>query len=230
MEHAIGAPPAAAIPADAAARFIAELFAPLRPSDADPERIGVYLATSDAGASASIALWQEALAQGPGFADPRLFPWTLASSAAAFVALRLEVRGPVHALVGGSEAVVAVLQHAIDDLAAGRVDTALVGALDAGVAEVPGSSAAAGVVVRLARDGAAQLGRVESTASSDDVRDLRRAPVVAGAASSSLRLACEAIERRGSLVIGSETEGFVLVRAASELLDPSRSPHRGEHA
>ena len=41
---------------------------------------GLYVATLDAGAAESIGFWRGALERGPAFANPRLFPWTLATS------------------------------------------------------------------------------------------------------------------------------------------------------
>jgi hypothetical protein len=99
--------------------------------------IGTYCATYDVGVAASIALWQEAIREGPDFASPRLFPWTLASSAAAFVAAHGGFRGPCYTLVGSAPAVGTTLVRAIRDLARGRVAQAAVFALDMGTGERP---------------------------------------------------------------------------------------------
>ncbi len=113
----------------------------------DPEEIGLFLATADAGAQASVALWAEATAQGPGFASPRAFPWTLASSAAGHLAQALGLHGPVVTLVGGAEALLACLDHAMTYLDGGRL--AIVAALSLPVEARSARAAAVG----LAREG-----------------------------------------------------------------------------
>lgn len=117
----------------------------------DPERVGLYLATSDAGGRVSIDFWGEALSVGPGLVLPGTFPWTLASAPAGFLAQGLDVRGPVQVLVGGDEAVRAVLRHALLDLEEGRIDRAHLVALDVGDLREPRNGAAAGIT--LERDG-----------------------------------------------------------------------------
>ena len=71
--------------------------------DIPPNRKGIYLITSDSGAEASINLWKEALIHGPDFANPRMFPWTLASSPAGFFAQHLQIMGPNVSLIGKGE-------------------------------------------------------------------------------------------------------------------------------
>ena len=107
----------------------ASLARDLLPVDFEPAHVGLYVASEDGGVAASVALWQEALTHGPGFANPRLFPQTLASYAPTALAAELDVRGPTMTLVGRAEAALAAVQHALLDLQQGRVERALVGAI-----------------------------------------------------------------------------------------------------
>lgn len=102
---------------------------------------GLYLATLDAGAHEAVAFWRDSLETGLAFAVPGAFPWTLASSPAGRIAAELGLRGPTFTLVGRGGALAAALRHALADLSAGRVATALVAALDA--AAPPGPLVAA---------------------------------------------------------------------------------------
>ncbi|MCU7933911.1 MAG: hypothetical protein KZQ99_03400 [Candidatus Thiodiazotropha sp. (ex Dulcina madagascariensis)] len=98
----------------------------------NPEARGIYLATMDSGAAASVAFWANALKHGPGFANPADFPLTLANSSAAVVSQMLEIQGPNYTLSGGSDAVYAAFSQAIHDLSASdeSVQEGLVLALD----------------------------------------------------------------------------------------------------
>jgi 3-oxoacyl-(acyl-carrier-protein) synthase len=108
-----------------AAEWAAAQLREMMPENSAPERAGLYLATTDAGAAASIIFWGHALQEGAGFANPHDFPWTLASSPAGYIALQLQLRGPNYTLVGAGSASQGALQHALDDLTAGRVESAL---------------------------------------------------------------------------------------------------------
>jgi 3-oxoacyl-(acyl-carrier-protein) synthase len=120
---------APALPPGELGAWLVAQIEPSIPAGLQPEATGVYLATPDAGAEAALAFWREALAAGVGFANPHLFPWTLASSPASHIALALGCRGPNVTLVGGAGAAVAALQQALADLQRGRVAAALAGAL-----------------------------------------------------------------------------------------------------
>jgi 3-oxoacyl-(acyl-carrier-protein) synthase len=120
---------ALALPPGELGAWLVAQIEPSLPAGLRPEMTGVYLATPDAGAEASLAFWREALAAGVGFANPHLFPWTLASSPASHIALALGCRGPNVTLVGGAGAAVAALQQAVADLQRGRIEAALAGAL-----------------------------------------------------------------------------------------------------
>jgi hypothetical protein len=118
------------LPFVAVAGWLVKCLRPLLPHNHDPSFTGLYLATPDAGAQASIAFWSEVLAQGAAFANPRDFPWTLASSPAGHVAMELDIRGPNYTLVGRVHAALAAFQHALADIANGRIEVALVAQLD----------------------------------------------------------------------------------------------------
>lgn len=91
---------------------------------------GLYVATASAGGLESVSFYREALATGLAFANPRLFPWALANSPTGAIARALGIQGPTYTLLGGSSAVVAAFEHAVDDLRDGLVATALVVGLD----------------------------------------------------------------------------------------------------
>ncbi len=91
---------------------------------------GLYVATATAGRAESVEFWRAALETGLAFANPRLFPWTLANSPTGAIAKALDVRGPTYTLVGGDDAIAGALEHAADDLAAGIVTAALVVVVD----------------------------------------------------------------------------------------------------
>lgn len=113
-----------------AAQWAADRLKEITPAQFKAGRAGLYLATSDAGAAASITFWGHALEEGAGFANPHDFPWTLASSPAGYIALQLQLQGPNYTLVGAGSASQGALQHALDDLIAERTDNALVVRLD----------------------------------------------------------------------------------------------------
>jgi 3-oxoacyl-(acyl-carrier-protein) synthase len=82
-------------------------------------------------AAASVSFWAEALREGPGFVNPRDFPWTLANSPASCLAMRFNLQGPCYTLGGRADATLSAFQHAANDLASQRVDHALVTRFDA---------------------------------------------------------------------------------------------------
>ena len=91
---------------------------------------GLYLATSTAGRWESIDFWRAATETGLAFANPRLFPWTLANSPTGSIAKALEVRGPTYTLVGRADALVGAFEHASYDLGRQSVSCAAIVALD----------------------------------------------------------------------------------------------------
>jgi hypothetical protein len=122
-----------------AAQWLAEQVRALLPDPVRGEETGVYLSTPDTGAAASVEFWHAALNDGLGFANPRDFPWTLANSAAAYVSMRNDLRGPNYTLVGDGEASCGAFNDAIDDLEAGIVRCALVLRFVVGGGEIPTS-------------------------------------------------------------------------------------------
>lgn len=121
------------LPREAAplAEAVADALAALRGPEEEGAR-GLWVATPDGGAEAAIALWAEAVAQGPAFASPGGFPWTLTSALGGHVARRLGLRGPNTTLVGEAEASAAALGFALDALEEGEVARALVLRVEAG--------------------------------------------------------------------------------------------------
>jgi hypothetical protein len=93
---------------------------------------GLYLATSNAGHRESVDFWRAALDTGLAFANPRMFPWTLANSPTGAIAQELGVRGPTYTLVGHRDAALGIVEHAEDDLADRLVSRALVVAVARG--------------------------------------------------------------------------------------------------
>ena len=91
---------------------------------------GLYVATATAGRAESVEFWRAAQETGLAFANPRLFPWTLANSPTGAIAKALDIRGPTYTLVGGDDAVAGAREHAADDLADGLVTAALVVVVD----------------------------------------------------------------------------------------------------
>lgn len=91
---------------------------------------GLYVATSTAGRWESVEFWRAATETGLAFANPRLFPWTLANSPTGSIGKTLGVRGPTYTLVGRADALVGAFEHASDDLAREVVTTAAVVAFD----------------------------------------------------------------------------------------------------
>ena len=91
---------------------------------------GLYVATATAGGWEAVEFWRDARAVGLAFANPRLFPWTLANSPTGAIAQALGIRGPSYTIVGTDDAVDAALAHAAEDLSDALVSTALVVAVD----------------------------------------------------------------------------------------------------
>ena len=90
---------------------------------------GLYVATATPAGRVGRVL-AAALETGLAFANPRLFPWTLANSPTGRSPEPSTCAGPTYTLVGGDDAVAGALEHAADDLAAGIVTAALVVAVD----------------------------------------------------------------------------------------------------
>jgi 3-oxoacyl-(acyl-carrier-protein) synthase len=92
-------------------------------------RTGLYVASSNAGCQSAILFWQEVRRAGVAFANPELFPWTLANAPCGWLARRFQITGP-NATYTGSNAALAAMEHAGDDLEAGIVDAAWILTID----------------------------------------------------------------------------------------------------
>ncbi|MFT3702671.1 MAG: hypothetical protein QM802_09890 [Agriterribacter sp.] len=61
---------------------------------ANPAAIALYVISNHIGTNASLAFWKDVINNGPAFANPELFPWTLANSACAYIARHFGITGP----------------------------------------------------------------------------------------------------------------------------------------
>ena len=59
----------------------------------------VYFMSSNAGTFSSIAFWKNALQHSPRFANPGVFPWTLANATSGYIARRFSITGPNYTIV-----------------------------------------------------------------------------------------------------------------------------------
>jgi 3-oxoacyl-(acyl-carrier-protein) synthase len=101
-------------------------------SSLDLSRTGIYTATSNAGITSSVAFWQLALEQEPRFMSPIHFPWTLASTPAAAIAMHLHITGPNYTLMGHDEAVAGIIEQSWIDIRNDIIENALLLAVDLG--------------------------------------------------------------------------------------------------
>lgn len=60
----------------------------------NPDAIGLYIVSNHIGTNSSIAFWKDVIQHGPAFANPELFPWTLANSACGYIARHFGITGP----------------------------------------------------------------------------------------------------------------------------------------
>lgn len=59
----------------------------------------VYFVSSNAGVYSSIAFWKNALEHSPRFANPGIFPWTLANATSGYIAKRFSITGPNYTII-----------------------------------------------------------------------------------------------------------------------------------
>lgn len=59
-----------------------------------PDATGLYIISNHIGTNASLAFWKDVIENGPAFANPELFPWTLANSACGCIARHFGITGP----------------------------------------------------------------------------------------------------------------------------------------
>jgi len=96
----------------------------------DPDRSGLYVVSANAGFQSSLLFWTEAQRSGIGFANPELFPWTLANAPGGWLARHFGITGPNATYTGHVEALFAALEQAGEDLTGARIDTAWIVAVD----------------------------------------------------------------------------------------------------
>lgn len=61
---------------------------------AKPDATGIYVISNHIGTNSSLAFWKDVIKNGPAFANPELFPWTLANSACGYIARYFGITGP----------------------------------------------------------------------------------------------------------------------------------------
>ncbi|MFT3948718.1 MAG: hypothetical protein QM763_17270 [Agriterribacter sp.] len=61
---------------------------------AKPGETGLYVISDHIGTNASLAFWKDVIKNGPAFANPELFPWTLANSVCGYIARHFGITGP----------------------------------------------------------------------------------------------------------------------------------------
>lgn len=90
------------------------------------ENAGIYLVTSAAGACSSAELWANALENSPRFANPGIFPWTLANAPASLLARELNAQGPNYTMIQNSQSTTPIVQIAQNELLGNYCSAALV--------------------------------------------------------------------------------------------------------
>jgi len=89
------------------------------------EKAGIYLVTSAAGGRSSAELWANALENSPRFANPGIFPWTLANAPASLLARELNAQGPNYTIIDGDHSKENILQLAQTDVQSGLANSAI---------------------------------------------------------------------------------------------------------
>jgi 3-oxoacyl-(acyl-carrier-protein) synthase len=93
------------------------------------ERIGLLVASDNAGSSTSVQFWADAVRTGPAVASPELFPWCLANAPCGSMARHFGVTGPNSTLLGEANALLAALETADDLFGRSVIDLAFVVAI-----------------------------------------------------------------------------------------------------
>lgn len=112
------------------APLIADLLAPSIAPGAARDRVGLFVASSNAGVPTSLRFWSEAQNTGLALASPELFPWCLPNAPCGALSRHLGITGPNFTFLGGGTALADAVEAADDLLHAGRIDHALVVMLD----------------------------------------------------------------------------------------------------
>ena len=119
--------------------WIAEAAAALLAADGlRPSRLGLIVASNDAGSASALRFWADAQRTGVALASPELFPWCLANALCGALARQFGVTGPNLTLLGEAEALAAALETGQDWLAAGQADAVAVLAVSFGAADGEG--------------------------------------------------------------------------------------------
>jgi len=90
------------------------------------ERIGLIVVSDNAGTATSVQFWSDAVATGVAVASPELFPWCLANAPCGALARRFHITGPNSTLLGESDALLAALDTAADQITQRQVDKAVI--------------------------------------------------------------------------------------------------------
>jgi len=105
-------------------------LAPLFEFDGARERSALFVVSSNAGSATAMRFWADAVRTGVALASPELFPWCLANAPCGAIARRFGITGPNFTCLGEANALTGALQAAADELAAARVDVALIVAFE----------------------------------------------------------------------------------------------------
>jgi len=105
-------------------------LAPLFEFEGSRERAALVVVSSNAGSATSMRFWADALRTGVALASPELFPWCLANAPCGAIARRFGITEPNFTCLGEAEALAGALQAAADELAAARVEVAVVVAFE----------------------------------------------------------------------------------------------------
>ena len=82
-----------------ATNFCDELKDELSFKTLSPTNRGLYVCTNLSGVFESVELWRNALEHSPRFANPGMFPWTLANATAGLISRSLDIRGSNYTLL-----------------------------------------------------------------------------------------------------------------------------------
>lgn len=162
------------------------------------KKTGLYLASSDAGTFPSVSFWASAIEHGPGFMSPENFPRTLANAACGQFAGIFNIKGPNYTLVGKAEAMLAALDHAVEDMLNGQLSQSLVIGIDFVVSDD-----------KYAQFAAILLGEEKSPLALKYQNRADRIPDYRDYLPSALlEIFCQAIQSKKEITIGSPEEGY----------------------
>ena len=105
-------------------------LAPLFEFEGARDHTALFVVSSNAGSATSMRFWADAVRTGVALASPELFPWCLANAPCGAIARRFGITGPNFTCLGEADALTGALQASADELAAARVEVALVVAFE----------------------------------------------------------------------------------------------------